>query len=353
VAAHLIEAAGWAPRELWVQLPNRGLVLAGSLLLLPLAVVLADGLAHLRPPLALRTTAALVVGLAALSPFLLSGPLDPRQSAPAPTPDLQAVGRLAKADVALPSRVLFVEPSPFVPLGTSEPVRWLASASGRNTAQLYFAEATRHPGAGVLPARVLATLSPADALGPIRRAGITHVVVTTPDPARRLDGQAGYRLIETDGPLAVYEVLPDAGAPDVADLLQPDGDALRPPTARLEADLVDADTESYRWQVDADPGPGAASALDTVVVAPVAEDPGWHATVDGRRVPVTASSEGLVRFAVPPGQHDVRLVFTGARNDGPALVVSAVAGAAALVVLGREARARLRGRRRGAGTITA
>lgn len=352
-ASHLVEAAGWGPRELWVQLPNRGLVLAGSLLLLPLAVVVADGLSRIGPPWGGRVTAALVVGLAALSPVLLSGPLDPRQSAPAPSPDLQAVGRLTKADVDLSSRVLFVEPSPFVPLGTSEPVRWLASASGRNTAQLYFAEATRHPGAGVLPARVLATLSAADALGPIRRAGITHVVVTTPDPARQLDGQLGYRLVETDGPLAVYEVLPDTDAPDVAELLQPDGDAVRPPTARLDARLLAADAESFRWRVDADPGPGAASTLDTVVVAPVAEDPGWQVTVDGRRMPVTASSEGLVRFAVPPGAHDVRLEFTGGRNDVPALAVSAVATLAAVLVIGRGAAARLRERRRSTGTIAA
>ena len=49
----------------------------------------------------------------------------------------------------------------------------------------------------------------------------------------------------------------------------------------------------------------------------------------------------------------MRLEFTAARNDVPALVVSGVATLVALVVIGRGAAARLRGRRRGTGTIAA
>jgi len=343
---HVAEGAGWAPVELWVQLPNRGLALAGCLLLLPLAVVVDDAIGRLPASAASRTTAAVVVGLALLAPVVLTGPLDPPQSAPAPTPDLQAVARLVKADVALPARHLLVEPSPFVPLGTSEPTRWLASASGRNTAQLYFAEATRHPGAGDLPGHVLRDVSASAALGPLRRAGITHLIATTPTPADQLDGQPGYRLLETDGPLAVYAIEPEPGSPDVGDLLQPDGDALRPDDAVLTAVLEPAPEEAYRWRVGSNLGGDEPSALDAVVVAPVAFDPDWEVRIDGAPAPVSASSEGLVRFSVPKGDHDVELRFTGTRNPWLALAISAVATLAALVVLFRRAHLRARIRQR-------
>lgn len=323
---HVAVGQGWGPDELWVQLPNRGLVLAGCLLLLPLSVVAADALGSLREPVALRATAGLVAALVVAAPLVLGGtPLGPRQSAPAPSPDLQAIARYVKHHVPLSSRHLVVQPSPFVALGTSEPTRWLASASGRNTAQLYFAEATRNPGAGLLPDSVLAERSPADALGPMRRAGITHLVVTTPDPARQLDGQPGYRLLEVDGPLAIYAIEADRGAPPVAAMLQPDEHALRADTTELAARLRRGDAEHLSWTTDAD--------LALPVVAPVAHDPAWQATVDGHRVRVTRTSEGLVGFTVPQGQHRVELRFTGSRNHWPGLVIGGLALAVAAWVL--------------------
>jgi hypothetical protein len=346
---HLAVSQGWGPTELWVQLPNRGLALAGCLLLLPLAVVVADAIGRLRAPLDLRVTAVAVIGLALLAPVVLTGLLDPRQSAPATSPDLQAVARLLKAEALPPARHLLVEPSPFVPLGTSAPARWLTSASGSPTAELYFAEATRNPGAGVLPGEVLDERSPEDALGPLRRAGITHLIATTPIPAQLLDGQPGYRLIETDGTLAVFTIEPGRGAPDVRDLLQPDGDALRPDGAVLDAELVHADAEHDRWAVGTG---GPAAGPETAVVAPVAFDPGWHATVDGRPVEVTASSEGLVRFTLPEGARRAELQFTGAPTPWLAIAVSLLATGAAVVVLlrGLDPRRRIR-RRPVAGTV--
>ena len=339
---HVAVGQEWSPAELWIQLPNRGLTLAGCLLLLPLSVVVADAIGRLREPIALRVTAALTVVLALLAPWILSGPLDPRQSAPAPTPDLQAVGRLLKAEALPPARHLLVAPSPFVPLGTSEPTRWLASASGSPTAQLYFSEATKSPGAGELPEAVLSSVSASQALGPMRRAGITHLVVTTPSPAGQLDGQPGYRLIETDGPLAVYAIEPAPGSPEVADLLQPDGDALRPDGARLDAELEHAEAEDYQWAVRSNRGTEGADGA-AVVVAPVAFDPAWQATIDGEEVPVTRSSEGLVRFSIPNGTHEVRLEFTDGGNDPGSLAISAIATTSALIVVVRRRRHRTGG----------
>ncbi len=267
-------------------------------------MVAADALGQLREPTALRATAAIVGVLLVAAPIVLGGtPLGPRQSAAAPTPDLQAIARYVKHHVPLASRHIVVEPSPFVPLGTSEPTRWLASASGRNTAQLYFAEATRNPGAGMLPSSVLITRSPADSLGPLRRAGITHLVVTTPDPASRLDGQPGYRLLEVDGPLAIYAIGADPGAPPVAAMLQPDEHALRARHHGADGSAPACDAEHLA-------GPPRRTWTWRSLL-PVAYDPAWHATVDGRPVRVSRTSEGLVGFTIPKGRHQVDLRFTG------------------------------------------
>jgi len=49
--------------------------------------------------------------------------------------------------------------------------------------------------------------------------------------------------------------------------------------------------------------------------------PGWRATRDGEPLALQASSRGVVRFSLPPGDHSVELVFgrTTARNGGRAV----------------------------------
>jgi hypothetical protein len=333
VVGRLAADHGWAPRWLWVPLADGGLVVAGCLLLLPLAVVTSAVLGRLRAPAATRVTAGFVAALALMSPVILRGPLNPPQSAPSATADLQAVARLLKVSMPEPARQLLVEPPPDVRLGTSEPSRWLASVTGRATAQQPFPAATRERGAARLPSAVLTRLPPPESLGPLRRAGITHVVVTTPDPGDQLVDQPGYRLLATHGPLAVYLVDPAAGSPPVRELLQPDRGTPVADGARLRADLRHASAESYRWHVTATSAVPDDAGARLAVVAPVAFDPGWRASVDGRPVAVTRSGEGLVRVDVPAGSHDVALRYTGSRNDVPGLVIGAAAGFAAVVVL--------------------
>jgi hypothetical protein len=327
VLAHLAVGHRWGPKELYVQFANRGLALAAYLLLLPVAVVAADLLVrHLPERVSVAVIAAVAVALIGFAgPLLMSDRLRIPQVAPPPTPDLAATARTLRHVVPPDGRFLLAEPSPFVPLGTAEPTRWLAVHAHRITAQLYFAEATNHPGAGVLPGRFLQEAQPADALGPLRRAGISHVVVTAPIPSSQLDHQPGYRLTSRHGSLAVYEVEPEASAPVVTDLLQPDDAPIRPIGFHLTARLRAHDAERYRWSTDA---PDAIT-----VVAPVASDPGWHATVDGRRVPTSASEEGLVRFRLPAGHHRVDLHFVGSRNDPVGIVLTLVALGGAIFVV--------------------
>ena len=338
--AHLALGHRWGPVELRIQFPNRGLALAAFCFLLPLADVLG-GLVERRPrrqvaPIAFATVAAL--GLGAF--LLLHGPgLGPPQVAKRPSDDLVAVAGTLH-DIEPPGgRHLLVDPSPFIALGTDEPARWLAVASGRNTAHLYFPEATKEPVAAYLPGRFPNTMTPQDALDQLRREGITQIVVTTPDPASRLQGQNGYRLVSTSGSLAIYEVQPEANAPPVDALLQPDGDGLRPVGFHLEADLTHWDAERMDWSV--------RSAQAVEVTAAVASDPDWRVTVDGKDVPVGTSAEGLVRFALPAGRHEVRLRFVGSRNDLPAIALSLGAiGAAAWVLWPRRLSSWVRARGR-------
>ena len=117
--------------------------------------------------------------------------------------------------------------------------------------------------------------------------------------------------------------------PVPGDLLQP---AREEPLAfGLTATVVEQQPEHLRWTAE------ARSRL--AVVAAVAYDPGWPATVDDAPVPVRRSGDGLVELDLPAGQHRVDLRFTGARPD-PLGVVLMLAGLLALALLRRGGRGR-------------
>lgn len=333
VVAHLAAGHAWGPLELRIQFANRGLTLMAYLLLLPLAAIVGEPIARRPERERIALAGAVVVVLAvALAPLLHGPGLDPDQVAPPPSADLAATARSLHRLVPPGGRQLLVDPSPFVDLGTDEAARWLAVASGRSTAHLYFPEATENPAAGFLPGRAISTDTPADSLGRLRRTGITHVVVTTPDPANKLADALGYREVAHHGSLAIYAVEPERDGPDVATLLQPDGDGLRPAGWSLAATLDHWDPERLDWST--------RSALPTVVTAAVAGDPAWHLTVDGRAIAADTSGDGLVRFTLPAGVHRVELRFTGSRNDPVGIAISLVALAGATAVLGPSARTR-------------
>ncbi len=222
------DAGEWPPHEAWAQIPNRSLAVVAYLLLLPLAAVLEEVLDRI-PAMRvapLGPTVAAIAAAAFLLPLLLAGPIDPPQEAPLASPDLQATAATVREQTAGSSRHLFVPPSPFLPLGTSEAPRWLAVASGRPTAQLYFPEATASPGAGLLAGSAIEATAPGRSLGALRRSGIAVVVVTAPLPAGVLAGQLGYRRIAQHGLLEVWAVEPDGDGPGPSALLQPAEDAI-------------------------------------------------------------------------------------------------------------------------------
>ncbi|MCU1496319.1 MAG: hypothetical protein JWM47_272 [Acidimicrobiales bacterium] len=325
VGAHLAVGHQIGRPELRIQFANRGLALAGILALLPLAAVIDDLIAT-RPRRQRTLLAFAAMGVLAVAvPVWIRQPLDPGQASPPPSADLVATARALHQLVPPGARHLWAQPSPFVPLGTDHQARWLAVTSHTNTAHLYFPEATEQPAAGLLPDPFLRTTIPADGLGPLRRAGITHVVVTYPDPGSQLDGAPGYHQVRRIGTIAIYAVEPDPDAPSVATLLQPAATPIVPVGQRLSAHLDRYAPESLAWTAT------ASQPLD--VVAAVAYDPDWQVTVDDRRV-ATQPADGLVRFGLPAGRHHIGLRFTGSRNDPIAILISLVAlGAAGWVVV--------------------
>ena len=338
VVAHLAVGHRIGPIELRIQFANRGLALAGILALVPLASLVGDVISSRprpqRTPLAFAVVGVLMVAV----PLWLQNPLDPGQVSPAPSADLVATAQALHRLVPPGARHLFAQPNPFVPLGTDHQARWLAVNSHTNTAHLYFPEATKEAGAGSLDDPFLKVTAPADALGPLRRAGITHVVVTSPDPGSQLANVAGYRKVKDLGTLAIYAVEPDPDAPPVAALLQPGNDPIRPVGQRLSARLLSYRPEALDWT--------ATASQPMTVTAAVAYDPSWQVTVDGHRVGAMPV-DGLVQFPLPAGSHRISLRFTGSRNDLPAILISLLAiGAAAWVAIngGRGFRPSRRGR---------
>lgn len=66
------------------------------------------------------------------------------------------------------------------------------------------------------------------------------------------------------------------------------------------------------------------------LLARVTDVPGWHATVDGRPVPLSRADEVMMSLAVPAGRHRIKLWYWPDRlTQG---IIGAVAGAAALVL---------------------
>jgi hypothetical protein len=269
---------------------------------------------------------AVAVGLALCVPWLLAGPLDPPQVAVPPSAAFQSAAVELHELVPPMGRHLLVVP-PTARVGTDNPSRWLAAASGTNSAHLYFWEATRENTAGVLAADLLWTVDPAAALDTLRRAGVTHVVTADSAQASALAEVAGFVPVWAQDDVTIFGVRPAAGRPAPGALLQP---ATEEPLAfALAAAPVEQRPEHLAWTTRSD--------RDLAVVPAVAYDPGWQATVDGRPVAVRRSSDGFAQLDLPAGRHRVDLRFTATRPDALGLVLT-VAGLLALAVLTRRRR---------------
>lgn len=323
VVADVAVAHEWGPFELREHLPMRLAAITTILLLQPLAVVVAEG-ALVVGRRAGGPWVALAVGLAvaALVPFWMRGDRTPARPIEAPTAAFAAAADELAARVPPMGRHLLARPTDPVYRDGTHPDRWLAATSGTNSAHLYLWEATREHTAGELAQRFLGEVGPAEALGQMRRLGVTHVVVTAEDQASTLRDTPGYDEVWQQDDVVIFEVEPLPGFPAVAALLQPaevpgaagdepGGDGTGP---SLDVVTRAQEPELVTWEVDA--------SRDVDVVAAIAHDPRWRVSVDGDRVATERSGEGLVQFTVPPGGHDVELRYVARAGDRWWLAVS-------------------------------
>jgi hypothetical protein len=328
---HLLLGHHHGPLEIMVQLPVRALPIVAIFALGPLADATAALIGVLPGPHRVVRPLTMVLVMACV-PRLVVGILDPRQVAVPPTPALRDAADALHTLVPPMARHLFVVPEPGVSLGTDNPIRWIAEASGTNSAHLYLWEATNENSAGILANDFLTHRTAAGALQDLRRFGVTAVVVSSADQADELASVEGFDAIWHEDPITIFAVRPAPGAPEPGQLLQPAGDA-----GSVSVEALERSSDRLRWRVGASAeGPGPVA-----VIAAVAFDPAWRATIDGRSVPVARSEEGLVRFDVPAGAHEIELRFTGAGIDGGGFALSLLSAGIALLLLARR---RLRGR---------
>jgi hypothetical protein len=306
-----------------VQLANRGLGYAGLLAILAVAALLADGCRRYGPP----AYAAVLVVTAIVAVAVAPG----RKSAgqfPTPVPAMTA----AAAELArlVPDGARFaVErdyPGEIHRTRAIHPETWLAHASGRNSLNGFNLESSSTPRAAVLMNETDGLSSARLALR-LNRYGVTHVVATSENFARRLNRSARFERVWADAPLTILAVRPAPGAPAPASQLTAAGP--------LSARLTRADTEHLGFEVDA--------ANPTVVTLALAWSPKWHARLNGAPVRLGPARDGLVTVAVPAGRSVLRLDYRGDAWDrlGVASTVATVAaGGLSLVGTGRRRRRR-------------
>jgi len=92
------------------------------------------------------------------------------------------------------------------------------------------------------------------------------------------------------------------------------------------------------------PGPASwrivtHAATSQVLRLHLTDEPGWHATIDGRNLPLTTYAGVMLQARIPAGRHRVELNYwPGAFTDGIALAILSLVGLAAALLLDRARR---------------
>jgi len=180
--------------------------------------------------------------------------------------------------------------------GVSHPDFWLAWASGRNTLNIFNVESSTTPGPDYEPDRMTGQ-SPDEAADELLRLGVSHVALTYDQAASAMLSSPRFRLLWRQESMAVLAVQPRPGLPAPGSLLSTGGPA-EVLMFHVRPERVEAAVHSDR---------------PVLATAAVAWSPKWHATVDGRAVPLGRSREGLLTLPLPAGSSDVVLQF---RSDG-------------------------------------
>jgi hypothetical protein len=315
----------WPNSLVAAQLPERGIGFAGAIALFPVAALLARAarlLGRFGDLLALVAAAGLV-----LVPLGLWR--DVAKQMPDPIPQLRAAA--VELSKVVPEGARFATerdyPAEITTTKVVDPDRWLAWASGRNTLDIFSTESTPSGDAGSEPER-FKTKPPEEVADALSRFGVTHAVVTSATVTQRFGASSRFVREWNDGPITIFKVVAPSGQPDPASQLSADG----PVSARLTR----GSPEHLAIDVDADRTTAARVALTW--------SPKWHASLDGRAVPIRPVQQGLVGLTIPAGPHHLVLNFGRDLWDSVGVLVS-LATAAGLLVFVRADRVARRGRR--------
>jgi 6-pyruvoyl-tetrahydropterin synthase related domain len=307
----------WNPTNpVTMQLANRGLGYVGLVAVLPLAALLG----HLGRRLGWLGDLAAVAGAVALI-VLSIGPDRHLARLDTPSPQLRHLAVLARERVPAGGR-LAVQRSYGIEqdnTGVSMPNGWLAWASGRNVANMFIAESSPLAGSAAFAADRINKQPPAVAADELARLGVTHVAVVDDQAGRALFASPRFRVLWHSAPLALLEV---QARPD-----QPAPGSLLATAAPARAELLRADPEDLVIRVQ--------TAAPTAATVATGWSPKWHATVNGKAVPLGRSSDGLLALDLPAGPSTIALSFRPDRWDHLGAAVTLLT-LAALALLARR-----------------
>jgi hypothetical protein len=335
IAVHVLR--GLYPGDVTSQMPWRSMTSIGVIALIPAAtliVAIGDGASDLlqrvgrrfepaAPVARHRSLVVEVLGIAVCMSFVFG--IDDRSTPPGdlsePIPAMRTVAARVRELVPEGARFAVEEdfPTEISRLGVVSPARWLGWASGRNQFNSFNPELNKAATGAVVRDIHDATFGTEARLASL---GVTHVVTTSDETARRFTQIGELTLLEAHGPLRIWEV-EATERDDPRSLLSVDSGTL---TATYER----RSNEHHRFAID-------VSQPTTVTIA-IAYSPRWDLTVDGRSVSPERSRDGRMQFELPAGRHDVVLDYGLDWRTVIGGVVSVLAFVAAVVVLWRTRR---------------
>jgi hypothetical protein len=209
--------------------------------------------------------------------------------------------------------------------GVPVPDDWLAWASERNTLDTFNIESAQAVGTSDV-VYDLASQSPAESADDLAEVGVTDVVTITVETAKVLASSPRFHEVWAAAPIAIFAVLQSAGEPAPAELITA--------VSSLSAKLVAGGAGHDVIDVNA--------PVATTASLAIAWSPKWRASLDGKAVPLTKSSQGLLQVAVPAGRHRLVVRFQRDLADYVGTAISLVTLLGLVAYVGR----RWRGRRR-------
>jgi hypothetical protein len=279
----------FGPGDVTLQLPNRGLGYVGLLATFAVAAPAAAIAGRFG-----RTGQAAALVLAGATVLAFAPGRSAPGQLPEPKPQLRAAA-VALRDLVPPGARFATQrdfPNEVGRTGVIHPETWLARVSGRNSLNGYNLEAVSTPDAAMEP-DLLGSDDPPAAADRLARLGVSHVVVTDDPVLARLSRSGRFRPLWHASPVSILAVEPRDGAPPPASLVDS--------PAPLSAFLTDARAEHVTVDLHSDePVPVSVS---------VAWSPKWHARLDGRGAALGRTDDGLIRAALPAGDHELRLTY--------------------------------------------